>query len=137
MATITRPFLVLADLMRRAGACGNAGLIAGSVVGAILTLLEWVTEEKLDPSVGELVAIIAMLTGFAWLVLLFVFISTLRMPFTAVVLPTLVNALLVVVVTVLVAYALDAFGVAWLLGPLIGLLIGILLCFLARAWRGR
>jgi hypothetical protein len=48
-----------------------------------------------------------------------------------------VNALLVVVVTVLVAYALDAFGVAWLLGPLIGLLIGILLCFLARAWRGR
>jgi hypothetical protein len=112
-------------------------LIVGSVIGAILTLLDWVHEGKLELTGGEILAIIGLLTAFGWLVLLFIFVGALRMPFTAVALPALVNALLVVVCTVLIAYVLDAFGLAWLIGPLVGLLIGILLCYLSRARRSR
>jgi hypothetical protein len=137
MATLARPFRALAQLLRRAGTCANAGLIVGAVVGAILTLLDWVHEGKLELSGGEILAIVAMLAAFAWLVLLFVFVGALRLPFVAVALPALVNALLAVVVTVLIAYVLDAFGLTWLIGPLVGLLVGMLLCYLARAWRSR
>jgi MFS family permease len=129
---LARPAYYLGRMTSWLGACGNAGLIVGSLVGAVVAFASWAEPEDLSPNVWELVALFGLLSAFAWFALLVILVGLLRMSLRSVALPTLVNTLLVVGLTLIVAWAFEAYDYAWAFGPVIGALIGLALCYLAR-----
>lgn len=132
MHALARPAYLLGRLTGWLGVCGNAGLIVGSLAGAVIAFAGWGEPEELAPEAWELAAIFGLLVAFGWLALLVIFVGFLRMAVRSVALPTLVNVVLVVGVTLLVAWLLEAYDYAWLFGPVIGALVGLALCHLSR-----
>jgi hypothetical protein len=121
----------LASLLRSLGTCGIAGLIVGSVCGALLGLLDFL-EGPLAPSTAELWRMWLLLALFGWLVLLFVLCGLARLTKVSVALPALVNSALVTALTIFLCGLLNAWGWGWLIGVLSGILVGALLCGLYR-----
>jgi hypothetical protein len=117
--------------LRRIGVCGNAGVIVGLLTGGALWFLDFLHEPLVlsDPDALRMWGILAL---FGWVALLFVFLALVRWPFSSIVIPTLVNAVLVSGITLYGSRALGLFAIAWLLGLLIGALLGFLLCRLYK-----
>lgn len=118
------------------GECGLAGLIVGVVVGMMLTLLYW-----LDGATGaftnqELLYIALILTILGWAVMMFVLVVLVRASFASVRLPAFINALLVTFLTTFVCARAGVLEWAWLIGMLIGALVGYLLCTLYQRITG-
>ena len=121
----------LSKFLRKIGVCGNAGVIVGMLAGGALSLLD-LLQDPLVLSDAQALRMWAILALFGWLVLLFVFVAFVRWPLSSVIIPTLVNAVLVSAVTLYVSRALDLFQWAWLIGFLVGVLLGFLLCRLYK-----
>ena len=131
MRSIARLVAWLAPYLRRIGVCGNAGVIVGLLTGGALALLDFLAN-PLVLSGPEALRAWAILALFGWLVLLFVFRALVRWPLGTIVVPTLVNAVLVSGITLYLSRALELFPWAWLLGFLVGMALGLLLCRLYR-----
>jgi hypothetical protein len=131
MRLIARLVAWLSQYLRRIGVCGNAGVIVGLLAGGAIALLDFLENPLVlaNPAALRVWVILAL---FGWLVLLIVFRAFVRWPLATIVVPTLVNAVLVSGLTLYVSRALGLFPWAWLLGFVIGLLLGLLLCRLYR-----
>jgi hypothetical protein len=119
----------IARLLKRLGTCGNAGLIVGMLTGGLLALLDFL-DGPLAPTLTQIIRLWLVTALFGWLVLLAIFVGLVRWRFSAVALPSLVNAVLVAGLTLLICQALGAFAYAWWIGILVGLLVGRLLCLI-------
>lgn len=126
-----RPSSWIRTLFGRIGVCGNAGVIVGAVTGLVLTLLDLI-EDGLELTGSDVVATWLILAAAGWLMLVSVFIVFVRWPSRSVAAPALVNSALVTGLTMLICWIAGLFDLAWLIGPLAGLVIGYLLCGLYR-----
>lgn len=111
-------------------------MIVGAVIGMILTILYWMQAGVLSLTTAELWYVALILALFGWIVLMFVLVALVRSTFRSVMIPALVNALLVAVLTTFVSYRAGAMEWAWLIGILIGAVVGYVLCTLYRQLTG-
>lgn len=131
-----RRFPWLFDLFRRLGVCGTAGVAVGVMTGGILMILDLI-EAPLTLTDAEALRIWSLMAVFAWLGLILLFLVLARRTPASVAVPALVNAVLVTFLTIYVSRAAGLFSLAWLIGILAGILVGLLLCTLyRRAVRG-
>jgi hypothetical protein len=136
MSTSRSPLVWLTALLGRLGVCGQAGVAVGVITGFVLTLLDLING-PLGSDFGELAAMWLMLAVFGWLLIVFLFTVFARWSAASVAAPALVNSVLVTGLTVLVCRVAGVFSLAWLVGALVGVLVGYLLCSLyRRATRG-
>src|SRR5262245_58214711 len=115
--------------LARLGVCGNSGVIVGALVGGLLTLLQLEHDEPM--SAADRVLITAALAVFGWLALMFIFVAFVRYRPAPIALPAMTNAALVTFAT---SYGLDWLDLsdwAWLLGMVIGAMVGLALCSLS------
>jgi hypothetical protein len=131
MRTYQGPFGWLRRLLASIGVCGNAGVAVGLVTGFVLTLVDLI-EGPIEFTTGEALATWLGLTVFGWVMLLFLFTAIVRWEARTVVAPALINSLLVTGLTLLICWIGGLFAIAWLVGLLMGVLIGFLLCTLYR-----
>lgn len=121
-------FKSVSRLLRHFGACGNAGLIVGSIAGSMLVLLYLASAGNLSPLPVELLYITLLLTVFSWAVLLFISIVLLRNTPTSMFFPTLIHAFLICALTVYLCSAFNLYKYGWIIGVLAGLFVGYVLC---------
>lgn len=126
----------LARWLGRLGECGVAGVIVGAVVGMLLTILYYMHGGALTLTTADLLYVVLVLAVFGWIVLIFVLVALVRSTFSSVAIPSMVNALLVSLLTTSISYRASALEWAWLIGILVGALIGYLLCTLYRQLTG-
>jgi hypothetical protein len=136
---MTRPFALLAqwlaERLRPIGACGQAGVIVGMIVGGLLGLHDFI-EGGIAVSANDLLAYWLLLAIFGWIVLLAIFTLFVRWSLGSVIVPTFVNALLVTGLTLLVVVTGGLYPIAFFVGLLMGLLVGSLLCQVGRWLKG-
>jgi MFS-type transporter involved in bile tolerance (Atg22 family) len=120
-------WIYLSNIIKPLGVCANIGILTGSIAGLSLTGL-LLLKGTLTLSNTDVVWIALILTGFTWLIALFLLCAMARLTFRSVALPSLVNTILVCFATVIVAKALNAYANAWIIGIVLGFLIGMLLC---------
>lgn len=114
--------------LKHIGLCGNTGFIAGTFAGIILSILNMQYEGALTLTTPEFFKITIELILFCWIVVVFVFVFFGKLKFSQVVIPALFNVIVVVFLTAWISWKLNIFPWAWLIGMIIGLLIGYLLC---------
>lgn len=131
MVTDRGPFAWLGRFLAGIGVCGISGVIVGLVTGFALTLLD-LADGPLQLSNVDVLVMWLTLAVFGWLMLIFVFAAFVRWSVGSVAMPALVNSALVTGLTVLICWLAGLFAVAWLVGLLVGLAIGYLLCSLYR-----
>ncbi len=131
MRWFTNLVAAIARRLRPLGVCANAGLIVGILTGGALSLIDFL-EGPLALSLAEALRFWAITALFGWLTLLFIFVALVRWTLSSVALPALLNAVLVSGLTVFLCRALALYGWAWLVGILVGIAIGLLLCRLSR-----
>lgn len=131
MRLIARLVAWLSRYLRRIGVCGTAGVIVGLLAGGAIALLD-LLKHPLVLSNPEAVRTWVILALLGWLVLIVVFVGFVRWSLASVVVPTLVNAVLVSGITLYLSRALGLFPWAWLLGLVVGMVLGLLLCRLYR-----
>jgi hypothetical protein len=117
----------LSAFLARLGVCGNAGVAVGVMTGFVITVLD-LTEEALALTALEALQLWLLLWLFGWLALLLIFTLFVRWSARSVAGPALVNSMLVTGLTVLVVWLTGLYWLAVVIGFLIGLLIGFLLC---------
>lgn len=127
MNTIVKFFTLLAAPLKKVGICGNVGFIAGAIAGLTLTLLDFL-KGGLTLSQQDTIYIALILTGFTWLIILFILTILVRLTFSSVALASLFNCLLVCFATVFLTRAINNYPLAWLIGMICGILIGMFLC---------
>jgi hypothetical protein len=136
---MARPFAAfarwLSERLRPLGACGQAGVIVGMLVGGLLAIHDLI-EGGVEITQSDLIAYWLLLAAFTWVVLLAIFTLFVRWSLGSVIVPTLVNALLVTGLTLLVVVAGGLYPIAFFVGALIGPLVGALLCQLGRWLKG-
>jgi hypothetical protein len=122
------------------GLCANAGMIVGFVTGGILSIVHYAHEAYSHPFTAptpeELLLIALMLAGLCWLCLIFALVALGRLQFGSVALPALFTTALVVALTVWLTESLSLQAWAWLLGLVVGLLVGFALCLASRLFPG-
>jgi hypothetical protein len=118
-------------LVDRLGVCGRAGGIVGAVIGLVLTVLGAV-HDSLSLDGSQALWIWLVLTLLGWLVLLFIFTLFVRWTVKSVVLPTLINSMLVAAFTVAITVLTELYSLAWLVGIIVGTVMGMILCWLHR-----
>lgn len=128
-------FAPMTYLGKRLGICGMIAALAGFIAGGILCLLAFM-HGGLVLSGQEWLYLALLLTIFTWLIILFLLFAFVRVRVKPHILPTLLSVFLVVVLTIVVCAALDLFDWAWIIGPVIGMIIGGLLCRLGRRLLG-
>lgn len=131
MLTSRGPLAWLTAFLARLGVCGNAGVAVGVVTGLVLTLLDLI-EGPLGTDNSELVVLWLMLAVFGWLLILFLFTVFARWSAASVAVPAVVNSVLVTGLTILLCRVAGLFGLAWLVGLLVGILVGYFLCSLYK-----
>lgn len=136
LQAIGRFFGFFAQYTQRLGVCGNAGLIVGAIAGGVLTLLDWVEEGNLVLSNEQALYVFLLLVLFTWLVLIFIFVAFVRARISDVVFPGFFNALFVCLLTVYLCTAFDLYHLGWLVGILVGIVIGYTLCTLYKRVTG-
>jgi hypothetical protein len=127
MNSIVRFFTILSGPLNRVGTCGIVGFIAGSIAGLLLTILDFF-QGSVTLSQQEAIYISLLLAGFTWIVVLFILTILVRLTFRSVALASLVNCLLTCFATVFLTRALNNYALAWFIGMVCGILIGMLLC---------
>lgn len=127
MNYIVRFFTFFSRYLNRIGTCGNVGLIAGAIAGLSLTILD-ISQGTVVLTDQEAIYIALILTGFTWLIVLFILTILVRLTFASIALASLVNCLLVCFATVFLTKAIDNYPLAWLVGIICGILIGMILC---------
>lgn len=127
---IVRFFTLLSPLLQRLGICATAGFIAGAFAGFMLWLYAFFHTAPASLSASEIIYISLILALMAWLILLFVLVALARLSFLSIWYSSLFNALLTCFFTVLVVYKLNLWIIAEFVGMLIGIWIGLLLCYI-------
>lgn len=119
-------FAIIGRFTKYFGLCGNAGILSGIISGFILMLAS--LENNTSISDKELFYIGFILTIFCYSIVLIVFSGLGSYTIKSIALPSFINSVLVVFTTVYITNYFDCFCYAWLLGAIIGLLIGLILC---------
>ncbi|MEO1250869.1 MAG: hypothetical protein AAFW81_00815 [Pseudomonadota bacterium] len=127
MAFLLKFFEPMSSLGRRLGLCGMIGAIAGMIAGGSLSLIDFM-HGGLAPTQEELLYVFLTLTVFAWALILFILYAFGRLRIGPLLLPSLFNVALVVALILLISDMFSVYNLAWIFGPVIGALIGILLC---------
>ena len=127
MRTIVKIFTSLSFLTKKLGICANVGLIAGAIAGTFLVLLN-LLQGGLVVNNEEALYLGLILTGFTWIVILFILCMLVRFTLGSVALASFVNCLLTCLLTVFVCKWINAFHLAWLIGIVLGIIVGQLLC---------
>ncbi len=126
--------------LRVLGLCANSGMIVGLIAGGILSIVyyahEVLSHPFTAPTPGELLFIALMLAGLCWLFLMFALVVLGRLQFRSVALPALFTTAVVVGLTVWLAESLSLQTWSWLLGLVVGLLVGFALCLASRLFLG-
>lgn len=131
MQLLLAPIHALGRLLAGLGICANAGLVVGLTTGGMLGLLA-AFEGPPAPTAAELLQVWAATALFGWLILIFLFVPLSRWSFRAVALPAAANAIVVCGLTLFLceAFALYLWGLV--VGALVGVAVGLLLCGLYR-----
>jgi F0F1-type ATP synthase assembly protein I len=125
----------LSSYLKHIGLCGNTGLIAGTLAGITLTILNIQYEGTLSFSPQQFFQVTVALILFCWIVILFLFVVMARLKLSQVAIPALFNVIIVVFLTTYWSWKWNVFPWSWLLGMLIGMLIGYLLCRFSKLFK--
>lgn len=135
--------LLMTGLSRRLrvlGLCANSGMIVGLTTGGILSIVKYANDVHSHPlsapTPEDLVYIVLMLTALCWLFLMFALVAMCRLQFVSVALPALFTTAVVVGLTVWLTERLSLHAWAWLLGLIVGLVVGLSLCLASRLFIG-
>lgn len=128
MQTLARIFGVLKFITDRLSLCANTGFMAGALGGVFLDLENSVSGGIQLGSLQEVLIASLMLTGIAWLFVLFVLLVIGRLTFSSIAIPSLVNCFLTCVITTWICNKLSIFPWAWVVGAIVGILVGTSLC---------
>lgn len=127
MRTLIRLFTALRPLTSRIGICGNVGLIAGAIAGFLIFTLDFM-HQGLALSNADAARLAAVLSAFTWITVLFFLCVFVRLTFTSVAVPSLINCILTCFLTVFVTKWLNAYAFAYIIGIMLGTIVGVLLC---------
>lgn len=122
--------------LRSLGPCANAGLIVGISAGGMLTALAVGYGGPITPTTFEIAAIVAMLTGFTSVLLLFLRVALMGMTLRSVALQSLMFCGVVCALTVAALAASGSYELGLAVGPVVGLAFGYLFCRTLRRWIG-
>ena len=129
-------FTTVSRRLAALGLCTNSGMIAGLVTGVILSILHYshalFGHPFAAPTARDLLIIALLLLALCWLCLMFALVVLGRLQFRSVALPALFTAAVVVGLTVWLTDRLSLWRWSWLLGLIIGLLVGFALCQAGR-----
>ncbi|MDK9708527.1 MAG: hypothetical protein OEL83_15905 [Desulforhopalus sp.] len=117
------------------GPCGNVGLMIGIMAGGLLTLLS-VRSPHLTPTPPEVFWIFVILALFCWMMMVGIATIFLRLQFQSVVLGMLMRSLVICLFTVLIAHLSGAYHLGIIIGVLVGLFFGYVLCTILERVRG-
>lgn len=134
VAALGRRLEFLGSLLDLLGLCGKSGVLAGLLAGLMLMLDSFGHPER-TVDVADGVVVFGLLASFAYVVLVFVLTALDGFSFGSVALPALVNAVLVVGLTVAIVLGFDMRAWAMLIGALVGAIVGFVLCQLNRVVR--
>lgn len=118
---------------QKLGICGNTGLIAGITTGLILCFYNLRLGGLAVFNSTEAWQVGLLLTLFCWLEVMFLIVLFLRLRLSSIIVPTFFNCLLVCMLTVFVVSKLNLFFIAWLIGLLIGIMVGYVLCQFSKS----
>jgi len=140
MDAFARLFMEVSRRLRALGLCANSGMIAGLVTGGILSIVHYAHAAHghpfTAPTPRELLYIALMLAGLCWLCLMFALVVLGRLQFRSVALPALFTTAVVVGLTVWLTESLSLWRWSWLLGLVVGLMVGFALCLASRLFFG-
>ena len=117
---------------RKLGICGNTGLIVGLVSGLLLSFLNIKLNLTLHLTNDEVFKVALMLGLFCWLLILFLLVVFIRLRLGEILVPSLFNSLLVGFLTVFLVNKFSLYYIAGLIGMLIGIIVGFLLCQISK-----
>ncbi|SRR6266404_2220633 len=129
MRIITAYLAFVARLLRPVSLCGHVGAIHGSIVGGMMGFFllghaHWILRATQAFQFGLILAL------FAWVTMLVVLCAWERYTFRSVGVPTLLSALITSLFTVFLTNYLRMPLLAWLVGAVVGLFWGEVLCSL-------
>jgi uncharacterized membrane protein len=121
----------LPRFLARLGVCPVVGGAAGAIAGGLTGLVQ--VEHAGDFSTRDILVLGLLAGAFVWLLALLVIGLWHRYGVRAIFLPALVTSLLSALLAVWVNDLVDRPGFAGLIGLVLGLLVGLLLCWLCGA----
>lgn len=132
MNALLKFLTVLDSQLKRLGICATTGFIGGAIAGFFLLLL-FLANGGTDPAltVGLFWRIVLVLTLFDFAALLFLLVGLCHYSLASVWLPILINALLTCFTTTLLVSVFKWWLGSIIVGMLVGLAIGRLLCILS------
>jgi hypothetical protein len=140
MQALVLAFTAVSRRLAMLGLCANSGMIAGLVSGGVLSIVDYAHHVYAHPFTAptprELLFIALMLAGLCWLCLIFALVVLGRLQLGSVALPALFTTALVVGLTVWLTRSLSLWAWSWLLGLVVGLLVGFALCLASRLFPG-
>lgn len=125
----------LGDWCNKLGPCGNIGLMIGLIAGLLLTVLSLRTAH-LRPAPMEVFWIIVILTLFCWVVMVFVAVVFGRFRLRSVLWGMLLRSVVICLVTVLITHVLGTYRFGIIIGIVVGLFFGYLICSVFARVRG-
>ena len=128
MSTFAKFFRILQFITYKLSICANTGFTAGSIAGFFLELDYSFNNSFHLSSVQEVIIDSLILTGGAWLIILFVLCIIARYTFSSVALPALLNCFLTCYVTTFICNNYSLFPLGWVIGIVVGIVIGSILC---------
>jgi hypothetical protein len=128
MSTLAKLFLLLRFITSKLSICANTGFMAGAIAGFFLGLEDAVSANFPLATFQDVLIDSLLLTAMAWIAVLFVLCVTARLSFSSVALPSLINCFLTCLLTTWICNKFSLFRWAWLVGMLVGIFVGTLLC---------
>ena len=125
----------LAELFNKLGACGNIGLIIGIMAGGLLTLLS-IRTVHLRPILAEVFWIVVILSLFCWIIMLLIGTVFIRLQLRSIVWGMLVRSVVICLFTVLFAQWLGIYRYGLIVGIVVGLFFGYVVCWIRKRVRG-
>ncbi len=135
MNAIAKFLTSLSSITRRTGVCANVGLIAGALAGVLVSLLD-LLHSDLVLSNQNAIYLSLILGAFTWTALIFILSVLVRYTFKSIAFPALVNCMFTCFLLVFICKWIGVYTFAWLIGIVVGLIVGQLLCLL-NFWFGR
>lgn len=125
----------LGDWFTKLGPCGNIGLMIGIIAGLLLTILS-LRIAHLRPTPMEILGIIIIVSLFCWGVMVCVAVVFGRFHVRSVLWSMLLRSVVICLFTVVIAHVLGTYRFGIIIGIVVGLFFGYLMCTVVMRMRG-